>query len=578
MKLLSAFLGITRRVPDRKDRNVAANKRAIASLSLHLLRPALPAGPAITVVAALAFLAPRPVVAETLCVQTDYNTIQEAIDAAANGDIILVEPDFYYENIDFAGKEITLRSTDGPEATTLDGSQLTRGPDFGSVVTFTTGEGPDAVLEGFTVTGGNGTFFTDDDKDFRAGGGVLCIKANPTIAGNIITGNTASGIYLSDSSPVLTWNVIAGNSGGVGGGVRFGGTGALTLTSCTLESNLASYAGGGVATDPLGAVLRLEACTIRDNEAGIIGGGVVCWGPLEAVDCRFEGNDAGFGAGGVLLADTGSFERCWFSDNGALVGGAVAMGEGLALDLHRCVFLANEAIDAGGLLYVDASGSGQPLVEFRSCTLISNSSPSGSAVYIEEPTPGNPLGWEPLVSFLDSIIWNSGDGLFEENAGTVEASYSLIEGGHDGDGNLDEDPLFVDAENGDFRLTKDSPCVDAGDPKSPLDPDGTTADMGAFPFIQFGFFRGDANGNGETFALLDALAILDWQFGTGEEPPCMDAADADDNGSVSAILEALYLLQWQFIEGPAPPDPGPDFCGLDATDDTVDCATSTECP
>jgi hypothetical protein len=52
------------------------------------------------------------------------------------------------------------------------------------------------------------------------------------------------------------------------------------------------------------------------------------------------------------------------------------------------------------------------------------------------------------------------------------------------DGNISEDPLYADTAAADFRLTKNSPCVDTGDPDSPLDPDSTTADMGAFFYDQ----------------------------------------------------------------------------------------------
>ena len=58
-----------------------------------------------------------------------------------------------------------------------------------------------------------------------------------------------------------------------------------------------------------------------------------------------------------------------------------------------------------------------------------------------------------------------------------------------GTGNINADPLFVDPENGDYRLQAASPCIDAGDPDSPLDPDGTRADMGAFPFDGTGTSR-----------------------------------------------------------------------------------------
>ena len=65
-----------------------------------------------------------------------------------------------------------------------------------------------------------------------------------------------------------------------------------------------------------------------------------------------------------------------------------------------------------------------------------------------------------------------------------EFVYNNIAGGFDGEGNIDSDPMFVDIENGDFHLLPGSQCIDSGDPRSPLDPDGTRADMGAFYFDQ----------------------------------------------------------------------------------------------
>ena len=51
-------------------------------------------------------------------------------------------------------------------------------------------------------------------------------------------------------------------------------------------------------------------------------------------------------------------------------------------------------------------------------------------------------------------------------------------------GNISEDPLFTDPENGDFNLMAESPCIDAGDPGAPYDPDSTIADMGCFYYDQ----------------------------------------------------------------------------------------------
>src|SRR5688500_10727587 len=81
-------------------------------------------------------------------VPADQPTIQSAISMATNGDEIRVAPGTYIENLNFLGKAIRVTSEQGPQVTTIDGNQS------GSVVVFTSGEGPLAVLSGFTVRNG----------------------------------------------------------------------------------------------------------------------------------------------------------------------------------------------------------------------------------------------------------------------------------------------------------------------------------------------------------------------------------------------------------------------------------------
>jgi hypothetical protein len=83
----------------------------------------------------------------------------------------------------------------------------------------------------------------------------------------------------------------------------------------------------------------------------------------------------------------------------------------------------------------------------------------------------------------NNILWGDSSVPLIRNDGncTININYSDIRGGYSGTGNIDLDPLFVDTANGDYRLRWDSPCIDAGDPASPLDPNGTRADMGALP-------------------------------------------------------------------------------------------------
>lgn len=94
--------------------------------------------------------------AAVIHVPGDQPTIQEGIDAAQNGDTVLVAAGTWVEDINFQGKSISVTSESGPAVTTIDS-----GP-FKSVVTFAGGETLDALLEGFTITGGTGTEINGD--------------------------------------------------------------------------------------------------------------------------------------------------------------------------------------------------------------------------------------------------------------------------------------------------------------------------------------------------------------------------------------------------------------------------------
>jgi hypothetical protein len=143
--------------------------------------------------------------------QHPFDTIQEAINAAGDGEAVLVKPGVYTENLRFRGKSITLSSLDpqrlgGMAQTILEGGRL------GSVVTFDANDSGNCVLAGLTITGGNA----------ELGGGIRCIGAHPIIANCVIAGNVANagaGLYLHQSGATLVNCTITENSAAAGGGL-----------------------------------------------------------------------------------------------------------------------------------------------------------------------------------------------------------------------------------------------------------------------------------------------------------------------------------------------------------------------
>jgi len=175
----------------------------------------------------------------TLTVPAPYATIQSAINASRSGDTVLVSPGVYRENIDFLGRNIHVVSRSGPAATTIDGGGRA------SVVTIRSGEGPSAILEGFTITNGQADY----------GAGVFCEKTSPTIRGNHIIWNSASGILrlsrfgggicCSLGAPLIDSNLIqrnlAGGTGtrrisGYGGGIALYDTRARVVNNMIVEN------------------------------------------------------------------------------------------------------------------------------------------------------------------------------------------------------------------------------------------------------------------------------------------------------------------------------------------------------
>ncbi len=185
----------------------------------------------------------------------DYTDLQSAIDAAADGDTVLVNPGEYVitEPISFKGKGITVRGEAGPEATTIRMAEVPTDPSRASVVIFENGETAASVLEGFALTGGRGIYQAAGmGSGDWAGGGIMCMYGSPTIVACIIVGNSAGrGGGLCGGGSSITNCTISGNSACEGGGVVYGGT----LTNCIVWGNTA-----GAVLAPAGSLVITYSC------------------------------------------------------------------------------------------------------------------------------------------------------------------------------------------------------------------------------------------------------------------------------------------------------------------------------
>ncbi len=190
----------------------------------------------------------------TINVPEDYEMIQDAIDAAQDGDEIIVSEGIYYENIDFRGKNLVLRS-ENPDDPDVVENTIIDGDRSGPVVIFRQGENDDTVLKGFTITRGSGTreLISLDNEDQKRlngyfGGGILVINnSSPLIENNVLVDNISDfggGISIVDATPEVANNTIMNNGASeYGGGVFVVNSTGLKLTGNKIQNNESSTGG-----------------------------------------------------------------------------------------------------------------------------------------------------------------------------------------------------------------------------------------------------------------------------------------------------------------------------------------------
>ena len=198
----------------------------------------------------------------------DYATIQGAINASSNGDVIAIAAGTYYEHsLNPNGKAITIGSASGNLDVTIDANG------GGSVFVINSYEGSGTVIQDVVITGGSAD----------SGGGIYCDNSNPTITNCTIEDNTASNR---------------------GGGISCWSQSSPTITNCTIEDNMGYY-GGGISCYDNYSNPTISNCTIEDN-TGYYGGGISCdyYSTPTISNCTIEGNTAYYSAGGIYCYDS----------------------------------------------------------------------------------------------------------------------------------------------------------------------------------------------------------------------------------------------------------------------------------
>ena|GEM_PF-2449308 len=434
---------------------------------------------------------------------TWHATIQAALDLAHYGDEIILSPGTYSgagnHDIVLGGMAVTIRSADPNDpdvvaATILDLQGSPAAPRRAFLTGI--GDGPDTVIAGLTIRNG-----------YASGGGAIrCQQASsPTIRDCVFQDNVSSwnGGAITNtggSQPMILRCRFVNNTAIHGGAVTNEGGSHAAISDCTFAGNGA--AGNGGAIDNYKSSPTIVRCTFLNNAAGGYGGGVLANADSHPLieDCTFTANTANYAGGGAAAVGLCNVQvrRSLLSGNSSLYGGGMFIGDQSAPVIENCQFLANTASGNGGAADVNNS-----TVQFRDClvggnqvtgggagggiilstnsnvaiynsTVVGNFAPNGGGVCIADAT----LNVRNTV--LRGNSDNSGGGqaaqLFH-SGGTLAVNYSCVAGwtgSYGGVGNHGQNPQFVDPDGADndpntwkdnnYRVNRDSPCTEAGDP------------------------------------------------------------------------------------------------------------------
>jgi hypothetical protein len=320
--------------------------------------------------------------------------------------------------------------------------------------------GINGAVDGDTVMVVNGTYTGDGNRDidFTGKAIVLMSENGPEVTIIDCEGDSLNphrGFYFhsgEDLCSIVQGFTITKGWAETGGGM-YNDNSSPTVIHCAFIGNRANFIGGGVFNSH--SKQMITNCTISENASYLDGGGMFnsYSNPL-VTNCMINGNVAYLDGGGMFNSSSEPM-------------------------VTNCMISGNVAYDHGGGMF---NAESSPIV--TNCTFSENSARfGGGGMYnlVSNPTVTNCILWD-----------NGSQGFFNSYGSNPTVTYSNVQGGYTGEGNISADPLFVTFHGFDYLLDVGSPCIDMGDPSiedgisdwHPRWPDwypnGPRSDMGAY--------------------------------------------------------------------------------------------------
>ncbi len=471
---------------------------------------------------------------QVINVPDEEETIQAAIDVAVDGDTVLVKEGVYYENINYRGKAITVASKfmmDEDDThisqTVIDGS-MPIDPDTTSVVILNSGEDSTSVLNGFTITGGEGSLFYTEEMDSHSitGGGVLIDYSGGKIINNTITENSlhsedyvvfGAGVRVmvgDELNVVFRNNRICNNVASSydyvqGAGLGLANTrGYLLCEDNEIANNISTELGSGVSIgggicmltkSPFDAIIIIRNNRIIENEifgSYAVGAGIYSYIFVEGTAFRDEVSN--YEIYNNIIADNISQHY----------GGGIAFwGD------NSHVF--TNAVNPVPIIYNN--------------TITGNKAEYGGGMFNHniKPLLFNNIFWNESTLAKGEELYN---GTYSSgNEGTFLTYYNCIQDGSDSRYDFSGDPNFMP---GTYEFYQSSLCIDRG--AESIEVEGET--YYAPPLDMYGNprpYEGNDNNLVDLGAIESEFVLLDYFEMTAE----MDPGNSHCGASVKLVVE-----------------------------------------